>query len=392
MRWCVAAGVFPPAIGGPATHAWDLAHELHRRGEGVEVIALGSPPPATNGSPESGDRGTTPFPVTMIPLAMPRLRRAVRMASLVAKAARGADVIYATGGAWDAGLSAALASRLAHRPWIMRVSGDTAWERARNQGVTTDSLEQFQSRRYAWRIECWRALQRWVVRDAEVVLAPSRYLASIVAGWGVEPRRIAVVHSGVDLSAFHGEDARHAQEGLLLVTVARFVNWKRLDHLLTMLSQLPDAVRLTVIGSGPQQGRLAQQAAELGLDGRVAFPGQLDRPALREALGAASLFILNSEYEGLSHSLLEAMACGTPVAATDAGGTLEVIEDGVDGLLIPTDKPRELADRIRALLQDPPRLRRLGLAAKEKARRFSTSSMTDQIQQLGASVAQGRRA
>lgn len=385
MRWCVAAGVFPPAIGGPATHAWDLAHELRRRGEAATVVALGCTP-TTEGSPESGARGTTPFPVVTIPLSVPRVPRLAKMAAAVATAARRADVIYATGGAWDVGLSAALASRLSRRPWIMRVSGDTAWERARNQGATSDSLDQFQSRRYARRIEIWRTLQRWVARDADAVVAPSRYLASIIAGWGVRADRIHVVHSGVDLFTFHGEDARHAQEGVSLVTIARFVNWKRLDHLLTMLSQLPDAVRLTVIGSGPQQPRLVAQAASLGLHGRVIFAGALDRAALRTELHAASLFVLNSEYEGLSHSLLEAMACGMAVVATDAGGTPEVIEHGVDGVLVGVDQPGELLKQISALLQDSERRRQLGSAAQHKARRFSMDSMVDHIQRVGSSV------
>src|SRR6202008_5165691 len=94
-------------------------------------------------------------------------------------------------------------------------------------------------------------------------------------------------------------------------------------------------------------------AAELGLSARVHFLGNRPYAEIPLFVRAAEVFVLNSTYEGLSHTLLEVCALGTPAVATDIGGNPEVIEHGENGLLVPVHDPAELARAIERLLGDP---------------------------------------
>ncbi|GIV81030.1 MAG: hypothetical protein KatS3mg051_0384 [Anaerolineae bacterium] len=132
----------------------------------------------------------------------------------------------------------------------------------------------------------------------------------------------------------------------LLLTVARLVPWKGIDHLIRALSAVPEA-RLLVAGDGPDENRLRSLADEAGVTGRVTFLGRVSRERLTLYFCAADYVALYSGYEGLSHVLLEALAAGTPVIASDKGGNPELVRHGVNGLLVPYPDPDALAATLR---------------------------------------------
>jgi glycosyltransferase involved in cell wall biosynthesis len=133
-------------------------------------------------------------------------------------------------------------------------------------------------------------------------------------------------------------------------------------------------VRFWLIGDGELRAPLEALAQQLGAAPIVEFLGhRRDVPALLRAL---DLFVLTSRYEGLPYSVLEAMACGLPVIATRAPGTVDVVEDGVTGLLAALDAPEEIAGAILALLDDPRRARALGEAGRRRVKgSFSLEAM-----------------
>jgi len=205
-----------------------------------------------------------------------------------------------------------------------------------------------------------RCLQRHV--------AVSRHVAGRLRDrLGVDAARITVIPNAVEPRApVPRDDALRARLGVrgdraLALSVARLEEQKGLTHLLDAAAMLPDVV-FAIAGEGPERERLVAKAVALGLSDRVQWLGHRDDvPSL---LAAADLFVLPSLNEGLPLAAMEAMLAGVPIVATDAGGTGEVVRDGITGLLVPPGEPRALADAIRALLDAPERARRLAVAGR----------------------------
>ena len=125
------------------------------------------------------------------------------------------------------------------------------------------------------------------------------------------------------------------------------------DLVIRALASFPEA-RLFLIGRGPQERSLRALATTLGLSERVRFMGLLTQHELAQIYGAADLLVLASSREGWASVLLESMACGTPVVATDVGGAKEVIRAPEAGMIVPERTPQMLANAIGQLLQPPP--------------------------------------
>jgi glycosyltransferase involved in cell wall biosynthesis len=207
----------------------------------------------------------------------------------------------------------------------------------------------------------------------DAVIVPSEYLKRMVMGWGVEEQKIQVIYNALPRvhphplppSPLHGEGESPAdtinrvptqfearqQLGLrkdepLLLTAARLTQWKGIDHLISALAHVPD-VHLLVAGDGDRLPVYQVQAADMGVADRVTFLGKLNRETLDSYMQAADYVVLYSGYEGLSHTLLESLRAGTPVIASDKGGNPEVVQHGVNGLLVPYVNVEALAAALR---------------------------------------------
>lgn len=196
-------------------------------------------------------------------------------------------------------------------------------------------------------------------------------------GWPAE--KITIVHNAVELDRFGtaapaGMREEIGGDGPLLLTAARLERQKGHRVLLEAASQAPEAT-FALAGDGPERGELEALAVELGIADRVRFLGhRTDVPAL---LAVCDAFVLPSFYEGTSLAVLEAMAARRAVISSAIGGTDELIEDGVDGLLVPPGDAAALATALRRLLDDAALRETLADRAHEKVeRRFSPTAMT----------------
>ncbi len=198
-------------------------------------------------------------------------------------------------------------------------------------------------------------------------------------------RSLKTIYNGVCLPRpnIDRPDIRRAldigEQELVLLCVGRLVELKRHDVLLTAFAALATEfpVRLVLAGDGPQRQRLEQLAAMLNVRQKTLFLGSRDDvPSL---LAAADIFVLSSDSEGLSCSILEAMAAGLPVAVTDVGGNAELVTHGENGFLIPPGDSARLTQHLRALLSDAQLRQRLGRASQRRAQ--SEFSMTASLQQ-----------
>jgi len=318
VRIVVVTGIFPPDVGGPATYVPFIATELVRRGHDVSVITA---------SPARGhDDHAYPFAVARV-IAPSLALRLLEVVRTLRRLAARADVIFVNGLA----LEATIANVALRRPLVEKIVGDIVWERAFRAGATTDRMEVFQRRRHGWKIEMEKSLRRWWVRRATRVIVPSRFLAGIVDSWGVERHRIDVIANAAfrPMGTLPTATPRRAGRRRIF-TAGRLVPWKGMAEVIEAVAEVP-GVDLVIAGDGPDRPRL-ERSVRAGMD--VTFLGEIDVRRVWAELMVADVFVLNSTYEGLPHVVLEALATGTPVVATAAGGTPELIVDGRNGRLV----------------------------------------------------------
>ncbi|HXF72014.1 MAG TPA: glycosyltransferase [Actinomycetota bacterium] len=188
--------------------------------------------------------------------------------------------------------------------------------------------------------------------------------------------------SPADIEALRAELG--VSNGLPVVgTIANFRAEKAHPDLLRAATlvrrRIPD-VRFILVGQGPLEAHTRRLARDLGLDDVVTFAGY--RQDAAQLCLAFDLFVLSSVHEGLPIALLEAMAAGTPAVVTDAGGLPEVVDDGVEGRVVPKRDPAALAAAIVELLGDETLRARMGRAARERARRFDLRRAVRRIEQV----------
>ena len=253
MKIVVVSGIWPPDVGGPASHAPALAEALLEAGHTVEVVTTADRTPAPR-----------PYPLRWVARGRPAPLRHLAVVREVRRAARGADRVYATTMVRRAALGAALA----RRPLVVKLVADEAYERERRAGRFAGTLEQFQTERGGLRVRFLRATRTAALRRARRVLVPSAYLRAIALGWGLDPARTTVVPNPAPEVPVHPtrDEARAALgiEGFALGVAGRLTAQKALEDTLAALARVP-GVALLVLGDGPERAALERRAAELGL-------------------------------------------------------------------------------------------------------------------------------
>ncbi len=363
MHILIATGIYPPEIGGPATYAALLERELPAQGFTVTVL------------PFSTVRG------------YPKIVRHCLYFFKVLQVSREVTVIYALDPV-SVGLPAALAARLRRKPFMIRLGGDYAWEQFRLRYDSTVTLEEFwtQGVSLPFFISLLRKVQSFVTRQAEVVISPSNYLKSVIVQWGISPTKITVINSvynpvGIEeqnLVVANKEDARFP----VITTAGRLVPWKGfvgvLEAVAILKKTFPD-VRLIIAGEGEQRDVLKSVAANLGISKSVEFTGKLTQPVLSQRIISSDVFILNTQYEGLSHQLIEVMNLGVPIVTTSVGGNPELITHNKNGLLVSYNNVEEMVAALTLLITDRERSQSFVRNAKETVKNFSQEKMLQSL-------------
>jgi glycosyltransferase involved in cell wall biosynthesis len=235
-------------------------------------------------------------------------------------------------------------------------------------------------------------VQRFAWMRTDGVLSVSSRLAERIARATAFPlERITVIRNGVDLARFGltgPRDARAAlglpKDRIIIGAVGRLVPVKDHATLIAAIARLRQRgidVMAVIAGDGPLRPELETLAAASGVGDRVRLLGY--RPDVAAVLAALDVFVMCSQSEGLSNTILEAMATGLPVVATAVGGTDELVEPGVSGLLVPPGSPAELADALAVLAGSGPCRARMGEAGRARARaEFSLSAMVRRYEDL----------
>ena len=203
-----------------------------------------------------------------------------------------------------------------------------------------------------------RRLIRDAIGRAAGLVAVSSALRDRLIELGAPPGRTLTLRNGVDADMFAPVDRARARAALgvsgpVLLSVGGLIERKRHDRTIAALRLLPDCT-LLIAGEGPLRARLEAQIAEAGLSGRARLLGPVAHGRLPEVYGAADAMVLASEREGWANVLLEAMACGTPVVASNIPGNPEVVRAPEAGVIVADNTPEGIAASVRALLAAPP--------------------------------------
>jgi len=238
--------------------------------------------------------------------------------------------------------------------------------------------------------------------------------AQMVWLYGAEAGKISVVPCGVDLELFSPVPQQEAKrvlglplEQCVILFVGRIEPLKGIETLLRAIALLapempcwPESLAVIIIGGAPGAGieqvnaelaRLERLRAELGLEKLVAFLGARDQDTLVYYYSAAELVVMPSRYESFGMVALEAMACGTPVVASNVGGLAFTVQDGQTGFLVPEGDVEALAAKIRLLLKDRDLRHRLGEQAIQWARGYGWPTIARQILNLYGQVCSAAR-
>ena len=221
--------------------------------------------------------------------------------------------------------------------------------------------------RWHWPVQ---GLAQWAARR---VIVPSESVATVAREWAHVPaEKIVVIPNAIDVNEIAVREV--ARVGTATIGfIGRLDPVKHIPDLIDAMRRL-DGVRCLIFGEGQQRAELEKQIAELGLGDRVILRGATKGPT--EALSQIDLLVLPSEAEGFGLVLIEAMAAGVPVVATNAPGIRDVVRDGRTGLLVPVGAPDRLASAIARLLNDEALRKRLVDAARSDViNRFSWESV-----------------
>lgn len=366
MRILVATGIYPPQIGGPATYSKLLYDELPKRGLQVDIVNFGD------------------F------ISKPKIIRHILFFIELLKKGQNVDVVYAQDPV-SVGLPALIASQILQKKFVLKIVGDYAWEQGVQRFGVEDALDLFSTKyqKCSPQVRTLKKVQKYVADGAHAIVTPSSYLKGIISNWGVKADKIRVIYNG-----FHSQDFKWTKinlrkkynlHGTILISVGRLVPWKGFSALIDVLvlvkKEIPDAT-LFIAGDGPLRDELARYVSSKGLDDSVVFLGRLDQHVLFEYIKASDIFVLNTQYEGFSHQILETMSLGTPIITTRVGGNSEIIENDHTGVLVSYNDVEALKEQVFRLLRNPSLCQSLVRKAREKVKGFTDERMIDEFAQF----------
>ncbi|MEM8807734.1 MAG: glycosyltransferase family 4 protein [Cyanobacteria bacterium P01_G01_bin.38] len=262
-----------------------------------------------------------------------------------------------------------LAAELSHRSFSFSIQGPSVF---------------FEAKR--WRLDV-------KMRKAQFVRCISHFCRSqcMIFAPPEKWNRLHIIHCGVRPELF--ETVSHHQPGYRLLYVGRLAAVKGLPVLFESLKTLKESnpdIMLTVVGDGSERADLQAMVVDLGIDQNVDFVGYKSQAEVRQYMQQTDVFVLPSFAEGLPIVLMEALAAGVPSVSTQIAGHSDLIENGVNGYLVPPGDPGSMADRVRTLLDDQTLRAKFGAAGREKVEReFDISHEVSLLYQVMTSAMKG---
>lgn len=312
---CIISGIFPPDSGGPARFTYEFGNWLRDLGKDVSVISYTDQVKVSfhKSNPE----------ICLIPRSSSLILRYFRFLKQVLRYKKLGYKFFAVG----AFIEIFFAKLLFGISYVAKVPGDIVWERARNNKETHLSIVDFQTSRVSFKYRIFRKLYSFSLRVAAKVIVPSKGLFELCKRWDVQNQKLHLIYNSINNQEF--DVIANTAPRYDVLTVCRLTPWKGVADLIALSSELHFS--LIIAGDGPEREKLEELAGSL--NSNVVFLGNVSKDLMPLIYKNARVFVLNSEYEGLPHALIEARAAGCLTIAKAGTGSEEVIHHGVDGFL-----------------------------------------------------------
>jgi len=403
MRILIATGIFPPDIGGPATMLAHLARSLDEHGFEIRILTYsGENTRFINGQIKDA-----------IKVFRVKKNNKLKYFFQLLKLSKWADLIYATD-TYSAGYFVDLIKKLTGKKYILRFTGDSAWEISRANGWIKDYIMDFQIKKYNHKIECLKKRRNKILFNAERIVVDCKFNKRLAVSAVYSDERsdegsheiqeyknkIFVIYNAVDfdnLDPYHSvETANKIKQRFspnnekILLTSCRLTLWKGVDKIIEILSELIKNIgpmNFLILGNGPELENLKNLTKKLSLENNVHFLGKIQHGEIHAYFQATDCFVLNSQYEGASHALLDAMQIGVPIVTTKVGGNPELIENNKDGILIEYGHKQEMLEAFVKILQDKNLAENFSNNASKKAKKFTWKNVVRETKKILITIA-----
>ncbi len=338
MDILITVGIFPPDIGGPASFVPKISKYLISKGHKVKIISL---------SEKENLNYEDEIDVTRISRNLPIIFRWFRTITKIYKSAKNSDLIFVNG----LGTETTIANIFLRKIIIRKIVGDPVWERVYNKKLTTESFDSFQKNKQRLSIKIQKNIRNWSIKNSNLIITPSEHLKTFIQNIGFE-NDIYVINNGVEIKQI--EKVTLENKIIKLVVVSRLVNQKNIDIVIKAVKRIEDKnILLNIVGDGPEVNNLKNLVKEKSLNKRVSFIGKIKNSELHNYLEDADIFIQASNYEGLPHSILEAINYEIPILSTEVGGCSAILNKGERGYIIPTPVSEvEISEEIRTIINN----------------------------------------
>ena len=320
MRVLVTVGIFPPDIGGPATFVPKIAKyfqdELNYE---IEILTL---------SDNKNSNINDDFSVKRIDRNLPIIYRWLKTIFTIYKLGKNKDLIFVNG----LGTEATIANIFLKKKIIRKIVGDPVWERAYSKAKISESFDEFQVKNYGFSISLQKKVRSFSIKKSDIVVTPSQHLKNFILNLGFK-NKIEIINNGVFIPEENTNIFTNDQINITIVS--RLVSHKNIEKIIRAISDLNNPlIYLNIIGDGPELNQLQKISLESNNKDNIIFHGKLNRDEINHIFLNSDIYIQASNYEGLPHSLLEAMSYGIPVLCTPVGECKEILGNEDRGYIL----------------------------------------------------------
>lgn len=320
MRVLVTVGIFPPDIGGPATFVPKIAKyfqdELNYE---IEILTL---------SDNKNSNINDDFSVKRIDRNLPIIYRWLKTIFTIYKLGKNKDLIFVNG----LGTEATIANIFLKKKIIRKIVGDPVWERAYSKAKISESFDEFQVKNYGFSISLQKKVRSFSIKKSDIVVTPSQHLKNFILNLGFK-NKIEIINNGVFIPEENTNIFTNDQINITIVS--RLVSHKNIEKIIRAISDLNSPlINLNIIGDGPELNQLQKISLESNNKDNIIFHGKLNRDEINHIFLNSDIYIQASNYEGLPHSLLEAMSYGIPVLCTPVGECKEILGNEDRGYIL----------------------------------------------------------
>ena len=316
----MTVGIFPPDIGGPATFVPKIAKyfqdELNYE---IEILTL---------SDNKNSNINDDFSVKRIDRNLPIIYRWLKTIFTIYKLGKNKDLIFVNG----LGTETTIANIFLKKKIIRKIVGDPVWERAYSKAKISESFDEFQVKNYGFSISLQKKVRSFSIKKSDIVVTPSKHLKNFILNLGFK-NKIEIINNGVFIPEENTNIFTNDQINITIVS--RLVSHKNIEKIIKAISDLNSPlINLNIIGDGPELNQLQKISLESNNKDNIIFHGKLNRDDINHIFLKSDIYIQASNYEGLPHSLLEAMSYGIPVLCTPVGECKEILGNEDRGYIL----------------------------------------------------------